>query len=35
MTSITVLENDDGMLPYVLVNTDDGEKAEAQYMGRK
>jgi hypothetical protein len=34
-TDITVLENDEGFLPYLLVNTDDGEKAEAQYMGQK
>lgn len=35
MTEITVLENPTGLLPYKLVNTDDGEVAEARYIGTK
>lgn len=32
---ITVLENPTGFLPYLLVNTDQGEKAEAKYIGQQ
>ncbi len=35
VTQITVLENPRGFFPYLLVNTDDGEKAEAKYIGQQ
>jgi len=35
ITEIMVLENPSGFFPYLLVNTDDGEKAEAKLIGQQ